>query len=81
MGAVPGISVTSGHFRLIRSCFFFCRNVIDVDWGLGVKLAPPEKVTKGAYKAQNLKAGLHVIFYYYSACLYFTSDNVPDGIN
>jgi hypothetical protein len=23
MGAVPGISVTSGHFRLIRSCFFY----------------------------------------------------------
>jgi hypothetical protein len=24
----------------------YCRNVIDVDWGLGVKLALPEKVTK-----------------------------------
>jgi hypothetical protein len=35
----------------------------------------------GAKLKQIERAGLHVIFYYYSACLYFTSDNVPDGIN
>jgi hypothetical protein len=28
----------------------YSRNVIDVDWGLVVKLALPEKVTKRAYK-------------------------------
>jgi hypothetical protein len=28
----------------------YSRNVIDVDWGVVVKLALPEKVTKRAYK-------------------------------
>jgi hypothetical protein len=28
----------------------YCQNVIDVDWGLVVKLALPEKVTRRAYK-------------------------------
>jgi hypothetical protein len=28
----------------------YCRNVIDVDWGLVVKLALPGKVTMRAYK-------------------------------
>jgi hypothetical protein len=36
--------------KVDESVLLYCRNVINVDWGLVVKLALPGKVTRRAYK-------------------------------